>query len=51
METGSGLSSYDLNGGLTRVVPAPCNPPVTMSYDKENRLTVYQSGPSVAAPA
>jgi YD repeat-containing protein len=48
---GTTTYSYDLNGNTTSVVLPPGKPPVTMSYDKENRLTVHQSGSSVATYA
>jgi YD repeat-containing protein len=48
---GTTTYSYDLNGNTTSVVLPPGKPPVTMSYDKENRLAVHQSGSSVATYA
>lgn len=41
---------YDGNGNLVNVA-SPGSPPITMSYDKENRLAVHQSGASVATYA
>ena len=48
---GTTTNSYDLNGNTTSVVLPPGSAPVTMSYDKENRLTVHRSGSSVATYA
>ena len=44
---GTTTYAYDLNGSLVNVA-SPGSPPITMSYDKENRLAVHQSGASVA---
>ena len=49
VEAGVGTTTftYDPNGNLTNVV-SPDGSLITMSYDKENRLKVHQSGASVA---
>jgi hypothetical protein len=44
---GTTTFGYDLNGSLTNAA-SPGSPPITMSYDKENRLAVHQSGASTA---
>jgi YD repeat-containing protein len=42
--TGTSAYIYDPNGSLTDVVAPPGAAPVTMVYDKENRLTLHEQG-------
>jgi len=46
---GTSTFSYDPNGSLTNVVLPLGGPPITMSYDKENRLTLHRSGSTLTA--
>ena len=41
---GTSTYTYDANGSLANVVLPPGSPPITMQYDKENRLTLHEQG-------